>query len=319
MSGPGHNSAAYGESLCEDAADDKKLFHYVQWHLADYIAGTQGMSPEQEGIYVRFLMRLYNHGKPLRDDDGFMASLMILDVRRWRRVKSELIAFGKIVLRAGSLTNSRFEKERLKRAAELKKQADATSKYWQNKRVKKAAPDGLRGEVGAKSDGSPNEVQATFYKKTNEINDEHEHPNLQTRDESLEKKERKKENNQPPPVHGAVVVGEVDGLNGATSLIIGKLAGWINPMMPDKRTARVSIENFVSLYSGPIVRDAFAELEAKMLHGDVIARPIPYLASACQRRAQKRDAEKIEQKPDGMPQKVWNKIQSDIAAKRAQC
>lgn len=89
---------------------------------------------------------------------------------------------------------------------------------------------------------------------------------------------------QLPPQYGATQSGgEILGLNGATSLIVNKLAGWINPMMPDHRTARASVENFVGLYGSDVVRDAFAKLEAKNLHGDLVARPIPYLASECAR------------------------------------
>jgi len=45
MRGIGDNSAAFGEDLIESverviADAGKKLFHYVQWHLADYITGT---------------------------------------------------------------------------------------------------------------------------------------------------------------------------------------------------------------------------------------------------------------------------------------
>lgn len=294
MSGYGHNSESFGELLLTDevetvlADDTKKLFHYVQWHLADYITGTQGMSPEQEGIYIRFLVRLYDRGKPFRDDDKQMAMIMSLDVRRWRRVKEELVTFGKITIRSGGLTNSRFEKERLKRAAELRRQADATQKYWDKKRAEKGTSEESRGEVGAKSEGSRGEVQANSSKKSFKINETDQHPTMQTRDQRLEiREERKKEDTPPPspPVTARESGGgsEISGLNGATNLIISKLAGWINPIMPDTRTARTSVENFVGLYGSDVVRDAFAKLEAKMLHGDIVARPIPYLAGECGR------------------------------------
>ncbi len=198
MGGIGHNSGAFGDDPCEAIEtvlddDTKKLFHYVQWHLADYITGTQGMSPEQEGIYIRFLVRLYDRGKPFPDDDRFMSSLMSLDVRRWRRVKVDLVTYGKITVRAGALTNSRFEKERQKRAAELRRQADATAKYWERKRSEKETSEESRGEVGAKSVESPREVQATFVEKPKEIKETAQHPTLQTRDQRLETREEERE------------------------------------------------------------------------------------------------------------------------------
>jgi uncharacterized protein YdaU (DUF1376 family) len=196
MSMLGHNSSSFGEAFVEEVEGvlsdaNKKLFHYVQWHLADYITGTQGMSPEQEGIYIRFLVRLYDRGKPFPDDDRFMASIMSLDVRRWRRVKCDLVSFGKITVRAGGLTNPRFEKERLKRADELQKQADATHKYWEKKRAEKAASEESRGEVGEKSEGSPREVPPISDEKPNEINKTGNTPHrrLETRDYIKEEEE----------------------------------------------------------------------------------------------------------------------------------
>lgn len=90
---------------------------------------------------------------------------------------------------------------------------------------------------------------------------------------------------------------EVDGLNGATSLIVNKLAGWINSMMPDKRTAKGSLERLVALYGSEAVKAGFAELEGKMDHGDIIAKPIPYLTNAVIRHANKRQDSKVG-KPD---------------------
>lgn len=78
--------------------------------------------------------------------------------------------------------------------------------------------------------------------------------------------------------------GEVQGLNGATSHIVEILAGWINPMMPDYKTAKGWLESSVSMYGGVVVRDSFAELEAKVFQGDIVARPIPLLTKICQRR-----------------------------------
>jgi uncharacterized protein YdaU (DUF1376 family) len=203
----GHNSASYGQEIDPPVEtilgdDHKKLFHYVQWNLADYITGTQGMTPEQEGVYMRFLVRLYDRGKPLPDDDRFMSSIMGLDIRRWRRARTDLVAFGKIIVRAGALTNARFEKERLKRAEELQKQAEATRKYWEKRRAEKATSEESRAEVGAKSAGLPRDVSEKCDEKPNEINEIDEHPNRHTRKsrvQNLKEEERKEETPLDPP------------------------------------------------------------------------------------------------------------------------
>ncbi len=198
MSCVGHNSAAYGEQIIEDTSivlgdDHKKLFHYVQWQLSDYITGTQGMSPDQEGVYMRFLVRLYDRGQAFPDDDKMMSLVMSLDIRRWKRIKNELISFGKILVRNACLTNARFEREKKKRAEDLRKQAENTRKYWEKRNAKKATSDGLLDEVGAKSGQSPREVGARESKKVNKNNDTGKHPTSQSRVYSLESIERKKE------------------------------------------------------------------------------------------------------------------------------
>lgn len=139
----GHNSAAFDQQLRDDIetvlGDDREvIFHYAQWHIGDYVAGTRGMSLEDEGAYIRFLMRLYERGKPLPDDDRFMATCMALSIRVWRRIKQTLIQFGKIICRNGCLTNARFEKERQRRAEQMRKQAEGARKRWQRERAERA-------------------------------------------------------------------------------------------------------------------------------------------------------------------------------------
>lgn len=74
---------------------------------------------------------------------------------------------------------------------------------------------------------------------------------------------------------------EVVGLNGTTHTLIERLAGWINPAMPDRVTARASLENLVKMYPPDIVRDGFAHIEAKILSGDIVPTPIKYLTATC--------------------------------------
>lgn len=165
----GHNSAGFGEQLRADVEtvlsdDHKAVFHYAQWHIGDYILGTDGMSLESEGAYMRFLMRLYQRGKPLPDDDRFMSVCMNLSLRVWRRIRDALVGFGKIIARNGCLTNARFEMERTRRSEEMKKKADAANKRWLSAKVSpKFAPslDETSGKLGR-----------SFAKKDNEINED---------------------------------------------------------------------------------------------------------------------------------------------------
>jgi uncharacterized protein YdaU (DUF1376 family) len=171
----GHNSAAFGETLAEVETvlgdDHETVFHYVQWHIGDYIAGTDGMVLEIEGAYMRFLSRLYRRGKPLPDDDLLMASTMGLTTRVWRRVKQVLIGFGKIIARNGSLTNARFEREREARAAEIKKRSAAATARWE-KSAKKAAGLVVATPIQRECNADTTRMQSqSDAKKTNKNND----------------------------------------------------------------------------------------------------------------------------------------------------
>lgn len=173
IAGIGHNSAPYGERLREElerllTEEADRLFIYAQWHIGDYIIGTQGMSLEHEGAYQRFLMRLYARGKPLPDDDRVMAAIMSLSTRVWCRVKAALVALGKIIVRAGCLTNSRFEKERLKRAEQLHKRSLAAQARWHPEREVSAKPEPVAESVSPKFAGSLPETSGKFSAKKDE-------------------------------------------------------------------------------------------------------------------------------------------------------
>lgn len=173
MPGIGHNSSRADEPLLSSIQpdDDASPFLYAQWHVGDFITGTLGMNLETEGAYMRFLMRLYQRGKPLPDDDRFMSTVMNLSLRVWKRIKGALIEAGKIILKGGCLTNARFEKERQKRAEQLKKLAEGQQKRRaREKKERESLP-----KVSAKFAESLAQVCPKLpendAKKVNEIND----------------------------------------------------------------------------------------------------------------------------------------------------
>jgi uncharacterized protein YdaU (DUF1376 family) len=179
ISSIGHNSAFYGETLTTELlsrlqAEDAIPFQTVSLHLGDYITGTMGMKAEEEGAYIRFLVRLYKQGKPLTDDDAYMGRLMALDVRAWRRIKGILVSKGKITIRAGCLTNERFEKERQKRAEWLKKSSSAATERWEKRRKGPKANEDIKPEVRRKSEpkSSKNndlEIKGHVSERANEL------------------------------------------------------------------------------------------------------------------------------------------------------
>ena len=175
----GDNSGASIEELDDlraeafaEEIEPNKLFYFVKWNLADYIAGTQDLTIEQEGVYIRFLVRLYDRGKPFPDDDRFMVTVLGLStVRVWKRVRDSLLEIGKIIRRNGCLTNNRFERERAKRAQELRRQANAARKRWAVERAKKTSSEKVSPKFGESlGEVCPN-ISPNFGEKPNEIND----------------------------------------------------------------------------------------------------------------------------------------------------
>jgi uncharacterized protein YdaU (DUF1376 family) len=119
-------------------------------------------------------MLLYDRGKPLPDDDALVARMMELSTRVWRRIRSVLMASGKIIVRNSAITNLRFEEERRKRAFELQRSSNAAKQRWAKVRGETPISQSLE-EVLPKFAGSldqtSNKLSSNFDGKPNEIND----------------------------------------------------------------------------------------------------------------------------------------------------
>jgi uncharacterized protein YdaU (DUF1376 family) len=162
----GHNGAS-GENLQISHEDETgaKLFRYMPLHIGDWQLGTNGLTFEMKGFYIDFLTRLYDRGKPFPDDDRAMSELLKLSIRVWKRLKEALVTLGKILVRNGGLTNARFEKERQKRAEEIRKRADAAKARWQDSREKaEKFPDSFP-EVSPKLSGK----DGLYINKNNDL------------------------------------------------------------------------------------------------------------------------------------------------------
>ena len=185
----GSNSEAFDQTLdaydeCEypPLPDDYGVkFIYAQWYIKDYISSTRGMTGEEEGIYVRFLMLLYDRGKPIPDDDAFVARQLMISTRVWRRLLTTYLASGKVIARNNALTNERFELERRKRAHELRRSSESAKSRWAKVRNEASVSQGLE-EVLPKFAGSLAEtstkLSSNSSEKTNEINEIPVKPNM---------------------------------------------------------------------------------------------------------------------------------------------
>ncbi len=73
----------------------------------DALAGMMSLNPEQRGIYNTILDLIYLYADELPDDDRFIIGWCHCDLRRYRRVKAELISAGKLFTDGGYLRNGR--------------------------------------------------------------------------------------------------------------------------------------------------------------------------------------------------------------------
>jgi uncharacterized protein YdaU (DUF1376 family) len=86
----------------------------IKWYKRDPDAALVGMADldlMQRGAYNTVLDLIYSRGNLLADDDKHLAAVMRCDVRRWRTLKSALLAAGKIYVAAGLIRNKRADRE----------------------------------------------------------------------------------------------------------------------------------------------------------------------------------------------------------------
>jgi uncharacterized protein YdaU (DUF1376 family) len=76
----------------------------LRWYKRDpakALKGMQRLNLEQRGAYNTILDLIYLHDGKLIDDDRFLAGNMGADIRKWRNVKKQLLALGRISIRDG--------------------------------------------------------------------------------------------------------------------------------------------------------------------------------------------------------------------------
>jgi uncharacterized protein YdaU (DUF1376 family) len=107
---------------------------YFPFYTQAWKDGTRKLTPEQRGIYVDLLTYIYDADGPIEDDLRDLANLLRVDLRVWKRVRSELIALGKIEASEGYLSNGRA-------ASEL----DVRRSYVETKRQNRSHPNKKQG------------------------------------------------------------------------------------------------------------------------------------------------------------------------------
>lgn len=244
---------------------------FVRFYPSDWRSGCIGLTPEEEGVYMRVCAHFWETGVKLALDDADAASRLMLDVRMWRRIKAKLISKGKLHVAEDGVFNPRAERELTAANRAAKKEGSQTDMGAARGSSDGEPEDGrnqvegwdagahpleaTKCEVAAKSERSLGEVGENFANKGNENNSPQKEPIASIRSH--------KEVNQ-------VVRSEYDAANGpgavelndATREIVSGIAKFLNNLAPDYPTAKRIIASNIALYGEKAVRDGYAELRA---------------------------------------------------------
>ena len=87
------------------------MVDHIQYHLPDWMAGTEELSFEEEAVYRKLCDFIYLLDNHLKDDDQHNAKRLKLSTRRYRTIKGRLLETGKIEVVDGWIANDRAAKE----------------------------------------------------------------------------------------------------------------------------------------------------------------------------------------------------------------
>lgn len=109
---------------------------YYPMYPRDFFEGTQRMSLELKGAYIMLLNLIYTRNGPVADEDGYLARYIGCSVRKWQKLRLELIGLGKVAVENGFIRNSRADDELLKRASYSDQKRENRSRSNKNKAEK---------------------------------------------------------------------------------------------------------------------------------------------------------------------------------------
>lgn len=101
---------------------------YYPMYPRDFFEGTQEMSLELKGAYIMVLNLMYTRGGPISDEPGFISRYVGCSVRKWKQVRDELVAMGKLHVQSGMISNSRADEVLEKQRSYQDKQAENGAK-----------------------------------------------------------------------------------------------------------------------------------------------------------------------------------------------
>ena len=127
----------------------------------DWIAGTMELTLEEEGAYIRICALIYSKGKPILDNDRWLAGMCRVSTRKWRLLRQALINKQKITISDGVIHQERCRKE-LEKAMEVsRKRAESGSKGGQTTATRYTKPNKNKTPEPANATAGLNLARAT--------------------------------------------------------------------------------------------------------------------------------------------------------------
>jgi uncharacterized protein YdaU (DUF1376 family) len=263
---------------------------FVRFYPSDWRSGCMGLTPEEEGVYMRACAHGWETGVRLPLDDAAAASRLTLDVRMWRRIKNKLIEKGKLHVASDGIFNPRAERE-FEAATRAKQQADAQADMGSarnghdRQHEDGGSPLAGRGTPGAgvlvdvaeKSPESLGEVSEIFAAKDNEINGPLKEPIARAIEE--EKKDSARVDFLGRPIEGPDADVSFDGRT--IELINGERKYWLDKFGDNERLdlALIQAAGYILPNSRqPLAKQVRAQLARAA--GDKIDRDQRYAAAA---------------------------------------
>lgn len=129
------------------------------WHRryhSDALAGMLSLTLEERGAYQTVLDLIYDRRGAIMDNERLLAGYMGVSIRKWRSLRAELLAKGKIHLTEdGLISNSRAEKELENDAKTSRKHAENGSSGGRKKAENSKKPNENNGNDVAKLEQNP--------------------------------------------------------------------------------------------------------------------------------------------------------------------
>lgn len=135
---------------------------------SDALAGFMSLTLEERGAFQTVLDLIYDRQGPILDNERLLAGYMGVSIRKWRSLRADLLAKGKIYLTdEGMIYNSRAEKEIENDAKTSRKHAENGSKGGRKRSENSEKPNGNNetGQAGLEQNPSLIHIPDTIYQK----------------------------------------------------------------------------------------------------------------------------------------------------------